>query len=837
MKKITQVTKILTNLLFIMALAVGQQAWASSKCANIFDGSLGNRSINVNKTLQNQLDLLNGNYLTQDVNDESYLIYDETDWNNLADFVKAGNTCSGLTFKLMEDISVSTTMGYQTGSTASTRQRFAGTFDGNNNTLTVTLSSNDSEYNHNYCAPFAYVDNFTVRNLHVTGTITTDGQFAGGLCGSCTGLVTVENCQVSVEMTSTLASGNGNHGGFVGIAENGSYFENCWFDGKFLGSNFKYSGGFVGINKVNATLVNCLFNPSEISLTNGNSGEGACTFIHLDKTSLNMNLTNAVYYVTQFGEEQGLQALEDEPFGLIYEPVTCADNNIYYVITGNPIWRQLQADLNDDTVNEITLTEDVVAAGADVALVVPGGRVVTINLNGYKINRNLINEGVEDNGNVITVSANSNLTINGDQTNGGTITGGYNNVNGGGIINNGVLTLNYVTLTNNTTTAAGGGIYNGTDATLNLYDSKIKQNNSNITGGGLYLQGPCHFERAEISNNTVAVNTNGYGGGVYVANGNLYMTDCTVNANSSRNQGGGIYVNSGNVVVESTDITNNMAWATNTGGGVYIMGGTFTFHDGSITGNGTDKGDKNKMRGAGVLVNSGTFNISGLVNITGNHFKNHSEAENNVYLVQNNIINIDGSLDPSSSLGITMGRNGVFTSGLNGNGYDTSFFSDLDNLWVGPTSDGEAILGQLVTVSFDGNNAQGEMNDFEYIVGAGWTLPQCTFSQTGDDSFDCWNTESDGSGTNYEDQALADLITEDVTLYAIWNKALNLDNDANNISSMLVQEENNFCKVTLTNRTLYKDNEWNTLCLPFNVTLEGSILEGATAKTMEDAIR
>ena len=41
--------------------------------------------------------------------------------------------------------------------------------------------------------------------------------------------------------------------------------------------------------------------------------------------------------------------------------------------------------------------------------------------------------------------------------------------------------------------------------------------------------------------------------------------------------------------------------------------------------------------------------------------------------------------------------------------------------------------------------------------------------------------------------------------------------------------------VQLSNRTLYKDGTWNTLCLPFNVTLEGSPLEGAIAKTLDDA--
>ena len=44
-----------------------------------------------------------------------------------------------------------------------------------------------------------------------------------------------------------------------------------------------------------------------------------------------------------------------------------------------------------------------------------------------------------------------------------------------------------------------------------------------------------------------------------------------------------------------------------------------------------------------------------------------------------------------------------------------------------------------------------------------------------------------------------------------------------------------FANVTLQDRTLYKDGEWNTLCLPFNVVLDGSPLDGAEARPLESA--
>ena len=44
-----------------------------------------------------------------------------------------------------------------------------------------------------------------------------------------------------------------------------------------------------------------------------------------------------------------------------------------------------------------------------------------------------------------------------------------------------------------------------------------------------------------------------------------------------------------------------------------------------------------------------------------------------------------------------------------------------------------------------------------------------------------------------------------------------------------------FADVTLTDRTLYKDGKWNTICLPFDVTLAGSALNGATARPLTAA--
>lgn len=62
-----------------------------------------------------------------------------------------------------------------------------------------------------------------------------------------------------------------------------------------------------------------------------------------------------------------------------------------------------------------------------------------------------------------------------------------------------------------------------------------------------------------------------------------------------------------------------------------------------------------------------------------------------------------------------------------------------------------------------------------------------------------------------------------------------LGDEATNNGEKIVADNGKTTSVVLAGRTLYKDGNWNTICLPFNVTLEGSPLAGATAKTLTDA--
>jgi len=76
--------------------------------------------------------------------------------------------------------------------------------------------------------------------------------------------------------------------------------------------------------------------------------------------------------------------------------------------------------------------------------------------------------------------------------------------------------------------------------------------------------------------------------------------------------------------------------------------------------------------------------------------------------------------------------------------------------------------------------------------------------------------------------------TDNITISNIVLKLVDvvLDNDADNTTA-IDNHNGDTGNVAINGRTLYKDNAWNTLCLPFNVTVSGSVLDGATVKTLE----
>ena len=230
---------------------------------------------------------------------------------------------------------------------------------------------------------------------------------------------------------------------------------------------------------------------------------------------------------------------------------------------------------------------------------------------------------------------------------------------GGGILNEGAMTLNGSAVTNNqallATDFGGGGILNAGSGTLTLNDSRVLNNvvkgnnggsgggkgggifneglsltldNSEVdgnladeadlvpilytSGGGIYSTGNLTITQSTISNNTSRGN-DGAGGGV-ACGGEVVIDRSLVTANHSQaspdlaadgTTGGGVEC-SGQIIISNSVISNNDTDSGGTGGGGLLLAGTVSIINSTINGNrakGSFVSPDNSGVGAGILFN------------------------------------------------------------------------------------------------------------------------------------------------------------------------------------------------------------------------------------------
>ena len=87
------------------------------------------------------------------------------------------------------------------------------------------------------------------------------------------------------------------------------------------------------------------------------------------------------------------------------------------------------------------------------------------------------------------------------------------------------------------------------------------------------------------------------------------------------------------------------------------------------------------------------------------------------------------------------------------------------------------------------------------------------------------------SGTKYEMQMRVEPADWGESVFFTTVDPLVLENNADN-STVLSDNPGYTDFVKLNDRTLYKDGSWNTLCLPFDLTLSGSVLDGDGVELM-----
>lgn len=143
------------------------------------------------------------------------------------------------------------------------------------------------------------------------------------------------------------------------------------------------------------------------------------------------------------------------------------------------------------------------------------------------------------------------------------------------------LTLDTVQIRNNQTTTSsgtGGGVHN--EGTLTIVDSTISSNIVLGSGGGLYNLGTATVDGSLFVGNSANV----VAGGIFQGStGSLNLTNVTISGNESVGNGAGIYSES-TVVATNITVTNNESTSFY-GGGVHVSAGTFTSSNSIYAGN------------------------------------------------------------------------------------------------------------------------------------------------------------------------------------------------------------------------------------------------------------
>lgn len=197
---------------------------------------------------------------------DTYVLMDAADLYGFAK-LSLEHDFSGKTVKLGADIVINTDMtnpGYAWTPIGSQAKPFAGTFDGNMQSIRgLYLDTTDR-----FAGLFAVTaDSAVIRNLCLEDSYI---RTTAGDCGSIVGRGggTID----TVKSSATVISSNARVGGLVGqLLGEGAVINNCWFAGKVIATgnhlDYRRTGGLIGlVNGTGTRITNCL-NSGEVDIT------------------------------------------------------------------------------------------------------------------------------------------------------------------------------------------------------------------------------------------------------------------------------------------------------------------------------------------------------------------------------------------------------------------------------------------------------------------------------------------------------------------------------------------------------------------------------------------
>lgn len=185
-----------------------------------------------------------------------------------ADDGKGTYNLSGVSFYLANDIALTGTWTPVGNGVSAVKDFFAGTFDGCGHTI--------SGLNVQGQGLFAAINQATIRNLNVSGTVNSTVNYVGGIVGKVQA-GTIENCSFSGSVSSSKKSA------YVGGIAGGLYSANVTISGCANTADVTggYAGGILGYWRTAATIQNC-YNTGSIT----GSDKAAGIVAHLNKGTI-----------------------------------------------------------------------------------------------------------------------------------------------------------------------------------------------------------------------------------------------------------------------------------------------------------------------------------------------------------------------------------------------------------------------------------------------------------------------------------------------------------------------------------------------------------------------
>ena len=216
---------------------------------------------------------------------------------------------------------------------------------------------------------------------------------------------------------------------------------------------------------------------------------------------------------------------------------------------------------------------------------------------------------------VLIVNSGATLTLNDLTIANGSAEGTAEEGDGGGVTNNGTLTVTNCTFSDNSVSILfGGGIYN--KGPLNVTNSTFSGNNAPIRGGAIYNdEATLTITGSTFSGNSASSEVSGTGGGIWSLDGTVTINNSTFSGNFSPNTGGAIFNDGATLAVTNSTFSGNSGTS---GAGIENAAGTATVTN-SILASDSDGNCEGTITDGGYNISDDStcgFTSTGSVNST-----------------------------------------------------------------------------------------------------------------------------------------------------------------------------------------------------------------------------